>query len=268
MATIAGNSALAYDSLTSMIIYFLISPAVVALLFARWLVNSRYRTALKSRQESELPVMVIAVAAGDDSKVQELIQAEAKVNKTGPDSRNALMLAARNGQNSTFRSAANYKGFNMQHCMRVLALCLSLIWRTVVAYFLLALPALLLLYLLGLLGFDPRPDEQAAAVVYIKAKPTMIYFAFAAVLFTLERWLHINLLRLLWGHRLQIVNETWRTVITWLSLLSLALAVLNGAVAAFASIEAWIAYKLFGGLSILLLGHLFLARHVLATRGK
>lgn len=148
--------------------------------------------------------------------------------------------------------------------MHIFSLSLSLLWRTVVVYLLLAVPTLLVLFLLSLVGLDPRPNDIQAAATYIKAKPTLIYVAFAAALAISERWLHINLHRLLWGSRLQLTKNAWRTVAIWLSLLLLAMAGLNAAVAALASVDAWVTYKLFGALSILVLGHFVLARHVLA----
>lgn len=46
----------------------------------------------------------------------------------------------------------------------------------------LAIPTLLLLYLFTLAGFDPRPDGASVTANYIKAKPTLVYLAFAAPL--------------------------------------------------------------------------------------
>lgn len=149
--------------------------------------------------------------------------------------------------------------------MRALALSLSLLWRTIVIYLVLAIPTLLVLFLLNLAGFDPTPNDLSAAAAYIKAKPTLIYLAFAAVLVASHYWIRINLHRLLWGQRLKLTANAWGALAIWLAGLFVGLAGMNAVVAFLASTDAWVTYKFFGALSILMIGHLVIARHVLVT---
>ncbi len=152
--------------------------------------------------------------------------------------------------------------------MHALALSLSLFWRTFVVYFALAILTLLFVFLLNFAGFDPIPAELSAAPAYIKAKPTLIYLAFAAILAAAHYWLRINLHRLLWGQRLELTANAWGTVAVGLSGLFVGLAVINAAVALIAPTGVWLTYKLFGALSIVMVGHVILARHILLTPTK
>ncbi len=145
--------------------------------------------------------------------------------------------------------------------MKIFALSLSLLWRTVVVYLLLALP----IVFLGFAGIDLQPVEQQSAVIYIKAKPSFAFVAFAVVIFLSDRVLNINFYRALWGRKLKLLPTAWFEVTKGTACLFLVLATMNALVAATASVETWITYKLFGSLSVLIFGHFIVATWVYRT---
>lgn len=139
------------------------------------------------------------------------------------------------------------------------SLFLALLWRTAAAYVVLALILLLCGATLYALGIDFPPSEIAATAGFIKLKPTLAYIAFASVLFFAEFFLRINLVRLIAGAKLNISTPAWHQYLVGLSVVLMILAGLNLVVAATASVEIWINYKLFGALTLLLAGIYFLA---------
>ena len=70
----------------------------------------------------------------------------------------------------------------------------------------------------------------------------------------LEFGLNVNVVRLFAGQRLGLQSSAWRQYLIELSVLLAALAMLNVLVAFTVSIEAWINYRLFGQLALLLVG--------------
>lgn len=139
------------------------------------------------------------------------------------------------------------------------SLFLALLWRTTVAYIVLALLFVLCGATLYALGIDVPPREIAATAGFIKLKPTLAYVAFASLLLFAEFFLRINLVRLIAGAKLNIATPAWHQYLVGLSVVLMTLAGLNLVVAATASVEIWITYKLFGALTLLLAGIYFLA---------
>jgi hypothetical protein len=101
IATFAGRSALTYDSSFSMVAYFIVPPAIVATVYVRWLLSSKYSAAIHKKLANELPPIVLAAADGDDIKVGSLVSSGTSPDAAGLEGQTGLMLAARNGHNST-----------------------------------------------------------------------------------------------------------------------------------------------------------------------
>lgn len=154
--------------------------------------------------------------------------------------------------------------------MKTNALFIALLWRTVVAYLLLALAVSIGLAALFAIGIELPSRNVSVSVPYIKFKPTLAYLGFALLLLTSEFGLHVNVVRVVAGKRLGLPPSAWRQYLIELSGLFVALAILNVLVALAASVEAWINYKLFGALTLLLVGIYVLAMRTskLAAVGK
>lgn len=144
--------------------------------------------------------------------------------------------------------------------MQALALSFSLFWRLLVVWFGAALAVLLVDLLLLKLGVNFLSDEWAKTAVFIKLKPSVAYGAAALVTLVAELGVHVNPLQVVLGTRLKLSRATWHRVALGLVLLFLCLAAFNAIVAAVASTEVWVNYKLFGAIAILLLGLLGIAR--------
>lgn len=138
--------------------------------------------------------------------------------------------------------------------MKSISFFYSLFWRTLVVYFLLGIVVLIGAWMIRALGFELPSSEIAATVGFIKLKPTLAYAAFALVLLIAEFGLHVNMVQMIAGQRLNISASSWRKYILGLAILLLALAVLNLVVAATVSVEIWINYKLFGAFGLLAFG--------------
>lgn len=136
--------------------------------------------------------------------------------------------------------------------MKTISLFLSLLWRTIVLY---VIGLIVFSIVLQLIGVGLLPET----VIFIKIKPTLVYVTAALVLLIAEIGMHTNLVRLIMGAKLNLSIEIWRHYVVGLSLSLLFLAILNLLVAAMASTETWINYKLFGALSILLVSIFMLA---------
>jgi intracellular septation protein A len=138
--------------------------------------------------------------------------------------------------------------------LKTTSLFIALLWRTVAVYLVLAVTLIICLAGLFALGIDVPPREVANSVAFIKLKPTFAYLAFILVVLVLEFGLNVNVVRLFAGQRLGLQSSAWRQYLIELSVLLAALAMLNVLVAFTVSIEAWINYRLFGQLTLLLVG--------------
>ncbi len=101
---------------------------------------------------------------------------------------------------------------------------------------------------------------------FIKWKPTVLYWLFAAVLAGGELLAGHNLLRALLGAQLELPDPAWRRLnLSWIGFFAF-MGAANLAVAYNFSTDAWVNFKLFGGIGLMLLfvlaQGLFLARYV------
>ncbi len=101
---------------------------------------------------------------------------------------------------------------------------------------------------------------------FIKWKPTVLYWLFAAVLAGGELFLRRNLIRALIGEQLQMPDHAWRTLNrSWAAFFGF-MGAANLFVAYNFSTDAWVNFKLFGGIGLMLLFVLaqgmFLAKYV------
>jgi intracellular septation protein A len=139
--------------------------------------------------------------------------------------------------------------------MYTTTLGLALLWRTMMVYILLAITALIALTALSAFGLDLISEQMSTSALFIKMKPTLMYASFAIALLFAEYVAKINLIRIIWGKHIALTNAGWHRFAIHLALLLLFLAVMNMLVAVMASTSAWVNYKLFGGLSLYLIGH-------------
>jgi len=101
---------------------------------------------------------------------------------------------------------------------------------------------------------------------FIKWKPTVLYWLFAAVLAGGELLAGRNLLRALLGAQLDLPDAAWRRLnLSWIGFFAF-MGAANLAVAYNFSTDAWVNFKLFGGIGLMLLfvlaQGLFLAKYV------
>jgi len=131
--------------------------------------------------------------------------------------------------------------------MHTLSLFFGLLWRTFALQLIVSLTILALIGVTGVGGF--HRDEK-----FIVLKPTLIYGAFALAL--LIGWLapRANLVRAMWGKRLNLSAQQWHRCVVALSALFVGLAALNLIVAFMTPLEVWVNYKLFGALAIFCTG--------------
>ncbi|MGA4332476.1 septation protein IspZ [Ralstonia nicotianae] len=131
--------------------------------------------------------------------------------------------------------------------MHTLSLFFGLLWRTFVLQLIVSLAILALIGVTGA-GVFHRYEK------FIVLKPTLIYSAFALAL--LIGWLgpRVNLVRAVWGKRLNLSVQQWHRCVVALSALFVGLAALNLIVAFIAPLEVWVNYKLFGALAIFCAG--------------
>jgi intracellular septation protein len=102
--------------------------------------------------------------------------------------------------------------------------------------------------------------------LFIKWKPTVLYWLFAAVLGASERLFGRNLMRSMLGEQVQMPDVAWRKLnLSWVLFFAL-MGVVNLFVAFNFSTETWVSFKLFGGIGLMLLfvlaQGLFLAKYV------
>ncbi|HUW38925.1 MAG TPA: septation protein A [Rhodocyclaceae bacterium] len=104
--------------------------------------------------------------------------------------------------------------------------------------------------------------------VFIKWKPTVLYWAFAAVLLVSERLMNKNLIRNMLEAQMQLPEPVWRRLnLAWAGFFAL-MGVLNLLIA-FAfhlSTEVWVNFKLFGSMGLMLafvvIQGMFLSRYL------
>lgn len=101
---------------------------------------------------------------------------------------------------------------------------------------------------------------------FIKWKPSLLYWSMGLVLWASQVLLHCNLLRALMGHQLQLPSKVWRRLnFTWVTFFG-CMGLLNVWVAHTFSTEAWVEFKVFGAIGMLLVFALaqgvYLSRHL------
>jgi intracellular septation protein A len=143
--------------------------------------------------------------------------------------------------------------------MRTLSLGLSLFWRTLLACFLLALAYVLWQAAFGTLGIKIISDGVANSPIYIKAKPSIAFFALGASLMVSRAAFGQNLIQMFWGARLPFSEIEWKNVLHSISALFTVLAFLNWLIAISLPSAFWIRYKLVGSPLIFVVGHLLTA---------
>jgi intracellular septation protein len=88
---------------------------------------------------------------------------------------------------------------------------------------------------------------------FIKWKPTVLYWLFAAVLAGGELLFGRNLLRALLGPQLELPDAAWRRLnLSWIGFFAF-MGAANLFVAYNFSTDAWVNFKLFGGIGLMLL---------------
>jgi intracellular septation protein len=88
---------------------------------------------------------------------------------------------------------------------------------------------------------------------FIKWKPTILYWLFAAVLAGGELFARRNLIRSLLGGQLQLPDHAWRTLNrSWAGFFAF-MGAANLFVAYSFSTDAWVNFKLFGGIGLMVL---------------
>jgi intracellular septation protein len=88
---------------------------------------------------------------------------------------------------------------------------------------------------------------------FIKWKPTVLYWLFAAALAGAELVAGRNLIRALLGAQLELPDTAWRKLnLSWIAFFAF-MGAANLAVAYNFSTDAWVNFKLFGGIGLMLL---------------
>jgi intracellular septation protein len=106
--------------------------------------------------------------------------------------------------------------------------------------------------------------------LFIKWKPTVLYWAFAVMLLFTQFVLKKNLIRTMMGEQVELPAAIWtRLGLSWVGFFVL-MGVLNLYVAFNYSRSAWVDFKLFGGVGLMfifiLAQSLFLSRHLDASK--
>ncbi|MCC7549253.1 MAG: septation protein A [Burkholderiales bacterium] len=101
---------------------------------------------------------------------------------------------------------------------------------------------------------------------FIMWKPTVLYWAFAAVLLGADLLFGRNLMRAMMGQQISLPDPVWQRLnLSWVGFFVL-MGILNLYVAFNFSEETWVSFKMFGGLGLMLVFVLaqgfFLSRHV------
>ncbi|URI11206.1 septation protein A [Aquincola tertiaricarbonis] len=101
---------------------------------------------------------------------------------------------------------------------------------------------------------------------FIKWKPSVLYWVMGSAFLLSELLLRKNLLRMLLGEQMQLPDQAWhRLNLAWVAFFAV-MGVLNIWVAYNFSTDAWVNFKLFGGIGLMLLFTLaqgiYLSRHI------
>jgi len=101
---------------------------------------------------------------------------------------------------------------------------------------------------------------------FIKWKPSVLYWAMGLSFWISQLIFHKNLLQTLIGEQLELPGEVWQRLnLAWIAFFA-AMGLLNLYVAYSFSTAAWVNFKLFGGMGLMLLftlaQGLYLSRHV------
>lgn len=87
---------------------------------------------------------------------------------------------------------------------------------------------------------------------FIKWKPTVLYWLFAAVLLVADLLFRKNLIRVMMQRQLTLPDPVWTKLnLSWIGFFTL-MGVLNIYVAYSFSTDAWVNFKMFGGIGLLL----------------
>jgi len=101
---------------------------------------------------------------------------------------------------------------------------------------------------------------------FIKWKPTVLYWLFAVTLLVAEFAFHRNLIKAMMGKQMTLPDGVWRNMLySWVGFFAV-MGVLNLYVAFNYSTDAWVNFKLFGGMGLMLVfvvaQALMLAKHI------
>jgi len=119
---------------------------------------------------------------------------------------------------------------------------------------------------LGIIGVFGGATLLLQDETFIKWKPTVLYWLFAAVLGASAYFFRKNLIRAMLGKQIELPEPVWgRLNLSWIGFF-LVMGVLNLYVAYNFGTDFWVNFKLFGGIGLMVLfvvaQSFFLARHV------
>jgi intracellular septation protein len=88
--------------------------------------------------------------------------------------------------------------------------------------------------------------------VFIKWKPTILYWLFAATLFGSAQFFGRNLIRKMLEEQVQVPELIWKRLnLAWIGFFTV-MGVLNLHIAFTYSTETWVTFKLFGGMGLMI----------------
>jgi intracellular septation protein len=119
---------------------------------------------------------------------------------------------------------------------------------------------------LGVITFFGGATLLFGNETFIKWKPTVLYWLFAAILIVAQLVFRKNLVRSMMEHQVSLPDDVWgRLRASWIGFF-LMMGALNLYVAYNYSTDAWVNFKLFGGMGLMLafvlLQALLLAKHM------
>ena len=101
---------------------------------------------------------------------------------------------------------------------------------------------------------------------FIKWKPTILYWIFAATIFAADRFFERNLIRKMLEEQVRLPEPLWRRLANVWAIFFFLMGCLNIYIAFNFSTDAWVNFKLFGGMGLLIAfivaQGLFLAKYV------
>ncbi len=105
----------------------------------------------------------------------------------------------------------------------------------------------------GLIGIFGGATLLLQDETFIKWKPTVLYWLFAAVLACAQLFFRRNLIRMMLGAQLRMPEPIWtRLNLSWIAFFAF-MGVANLYVALSFSTDTWVNFKLFGGMGLMLL---------------